>query len=66
MRHGRADGLKINILNVLNIYCLCNLHQAPRRSIYFDEIDKLSKMYLDIEWVCDNQKSHKEYLLGHQ
>lgn len=51
MRHERADVLKIDILNVLNIYCLCNLRQAPWRSIYFDEIDKLSEMYLDIEWI---------------
>lgn len=54
MRHGRLDVLKINTLNVLNIYCLCHPHEAPRRSFYFDEIDKLPEVYLEIELIRDS------------
>lgn len=36
------------------------------RSVYFDEIDKLPEVYLEIEWIHDSQNSYEEYLQGHQ
>lgn len=66
LSHGRLDGLKINTLNVLNIYCRCDLHETLRRSFYFDEIDKLPEMYLESESIHDSQNSYEEYLQGHQ
>lgn len=62
LSHGRLDGLKINTLNVLNIYCRCDLHETLRRSFYFDEIDKLPEMYLESESIHDSQNSYEEYL----